>query len=590
MQQFALLRKGESMSGVIEAFAKMHDLVSPVTSFIVLDNLEDYIQYGIEPPPDLEVEYLKRMGDITQRREQQKNSEANSMINSLRTSVSQYNERVSWWSKNEPLIVFDDVLKKNNEIKTMISRRNEEAETNTRNDNDGRFDDIKMSGNGSLSEVVVTAYGMSRQRRSLAGSVSIISSSELSGLGSMNVAQALAGRVPGVQVIDRTAPGTTPQIFIRGAMTSGQSGEPLYIVDGIPADGDIANNINVNEIESISVLKGAQGAAIYGSRASNGAIVITRKRITGNRNTLNDGVPKYKSLEDVDYVTELKDAHKSEMYQKYLTMKDSLSEQPAFYFDAAEVLYGEGNKEIAIRILTNLLEIDNENHQLLRAVGYMFEHWGMYKEAIAVYKRVFEIKEEEPQSYRDLALAYERNNEPQKAVELLYASLTKNWLQYENRYAGLRSILLTEMNAIINRHKGELDLSEINSSIIKPLPVDLRIVVDWNKDETDIDLHILEPGGEECFYSHRQSRAGGRMAEDFTQGYGPEEYEIKNAQKGKYSIRVNYYGDRYQKKQVPSFIKLTIYKNFGRPDQTLTTETIIMDNQTGKVEIGEVKW
>jgi len=146
------------------------------------------------------------------------------------------------------------------------------------------------------------------------------------------------------------------------------------------------------------------------------------------------------------------------------------------------------------------------------------------------------------------------------------------------------------MNAIINRHKGELDLSEINSSIIKPLPVDLRIVVDWNKDETDIDLHILEPGGEECFYSHRQSRAGGRMAEDFTQGYGPEEYEIKNAQKGKYSIRVNYYGDRYQKKQVPSFIKLTIYKNFGRPDQTLTTETIIMDNQTGKVEIGEVKW
>jgi len=591
MQEFGLLRKEESMGGVVEAFAKMHDLVSHITSFIVLDNLEDYIQYGIEPPPDLEAEYLKRMGDITLRRQQQKNSEANSMINNLRTSVSQYNERVSWWSKNEPLIVFEDVLKKNNEIKMMVSRRTEEVETNTRNDNDGVFDDIKMSGDGSLSEVVVTsAFGMSRQRRSLTGSVSVISSSELSGLGNMNVAQALAGRVAGVQLIERTAPGSTPQIFIRGAMSSGQPGEPLYVVDGIPVDNDIANSIAVNEIESISVLKGAQGAAIYGSRASNGAIVITRKRIAGNRNALNDGIPKYKNLDDVDYVTELKDADKSEMYQKYLSMKDSLSEQPAFYFDAAEIMYSEGNKATAIRILTNLLEIDNENHQLLRAVGYMFENWGMYKEAISVYERVFEIKEEEPQSYRDLALAYERNGESQKAVELLYASLTRNWFQYENRYAGLRSILLTEMNAIINRYKDKLDLSEINSSIFKPLPVDLRIVVDWNKDETDIDLHILEPGGEECFYSHKQSRAGGRMAEDFTQGYGPEEYEIKNAQKGKYSIRVNYYGDRYQKTQVPSFIKLTIYKNFGRPDQTVTTETIIMDNQTGKVEIGEVKW
>jgi uncharacterized protein YfaP (DUF2135 family) len=115
-------------------------------------------------------------------------------------------------------------------------------------------------------------------------------------------------------------------------------------------------------------------------------------------------------------------------------------------------------------------------------------------------------------------------------------------------------------------------------------------VIDWNKDETDIDLHIIEPGGEECFYSHKQTRSGGRLSEDFTQGYGPEEYQVKHAAKGKYRIRVNYFGDRYQKKQVPSFIKLIIYKNFGRPNQTETIESIIMDNQKGQIEIGEVKF
>ena len=586
MQQFALLLNGGDENATT-IFASKNKLVTTTTSFIVLDNLEDYIQYGIEPPTDLQSDYLKRMGEITIRKEQQQRDEANAMINNLRTSVSQYNERVSWWNKNEPLIVFNDVIKRNNEINTMISQRNEEMKTNNSNVNDGNFDNFKGSGN-SLSEVVVIGYGISR-RRDMTGAISVINSSQLSGMGNMNVAQALAGRVAGVQVIEHSSPGGASQIFIRGGSTSSGGGQPLYIVDGIPMEGDIATLISVNEIESISVVKGVQASALYGSRASNGAIVIARKRTFGN-NIIKSPIVKYNDLEDVDYVSELKEADKDEMYQLYLNMKDSLGEEPSFYFDAAEIMYQNGDKEKALRMLTNLLEMDNENHQLLRAVGYMFENWGMYKEAVIIYQKVLAIKEEEPQSYRDLALACEKNGDLQAAVELLYISLTKNWYQYENRYRGLRSILLTEMNSIIARHKKDIELSEINTSIIKPLPVDLRIVVDWNKDETDIDLHIVEPGGEECYYSHRQSKAGGRMAEDFTQGYGPEEYQIRNAAKGKYSIQVNYYGDRYQKKQVPSFIKLTIYKNYGRADQTVTTQTIIMDNQTGKVEIGEVKW
>jgi len=590
MQQFAMLQKEANMENVLAVFATKNKLVTGTTSFIVLDNLDDYIQYGIEPPADLELEYFRRMGEITQRKEQQQRDEANAMVNNLRTSVSQYNERVTWWNKNEPLIVFEDVIKKNNEINIMISRRAEELKASNINDNNGGFDDIKMFGNNFLSEVVVTGYGISRMRRDMTGSVSVIGTSQLSGLGNMNVAQALAGRVAGVQVIEHSAPGGVSQIFIRGGITSPGGGQPLYILDGSPVQEDIAALINVNEVESISVIKGVQASILYGSRASNGAIVITRKRNFGNNNNKQNTIVKYKELEDVEYVSELKNADREEMYKRYLEIKDTLGEEPSFYFDAAEIMYLSGDKVKAVRILTNLLEMDNENHQLLRAVGYMFENWGMFNEAVSIYQKVLEIKEEEPQSYRDLGLAYEKTGDPQAAVELLYTSLTKNWYQYENRYRGLRSILLTEMNTIINRHKDELDLSGINTSIIKPLPVDLRIVVDWNKDETDIDLHIVEPGGEECYYSHRQSKAGGRMAEDFTQGYGPEEYQIKNARKGKYSIQVNYYGDRYQKKQVPSFIKLTIYKNYGRPNQTATTETFIMDNQIGKVEIGEVKW
>jgi tetratricopeptide (TPR) repeat protein len=231
-----------------------------------------------------------------------------------------------------------------------------------------------------------------------------------------------------------------------------------------------------------------------------------------------------------------------------------------------------------------------ENHQLLRAMGYMFESWHDYENAISVYTRVLYIKEEEPQSYRDLALAFDKNGDHQKAVDLLYKVLTKDWLMYERRYAGLRETILNELNAIIALNKDKLNLSEILEEIIRPLPVDIRIVIDWNKDETDIDLHIIEPGGEECYYSHKETKNGGRLSADLTQGYGPEEYEIHHAKKGLYKIQVDYYGDQYQKKQVPSFIKLTIYKNYGRPNQSVKVQNMIMEGQHGKIEIDDVKY
>src|SRR6185503_990131 len=213
----------------------------------------------------------------------------NAAVNNLRTSVNQYNERVSWWNKNEPLIVFEDVIKKNTEINAMIIRQAEErmAKNNKPdrlNDKDGIPDDVSLFA-GSLSEVVVTsAFGIRREQRMLAYSSVTIQSSQLSSLGNTNVAQALAGRVAGVQVIEKGWVGSTPQIIIRGSSSLSNGGQPLYIVDGVEMDGDIALAITVNEIESISVLKGVQAAMLYGSRASEGAIVITRKRRGENFN------------------------------------------------------------------------------------------------------------------------------------------------------------------------------------------------------------------------------------------------------------------------------------------------------------------
>jgi TonB-dependent SusC/RagA subfamily outer membrane receptor len=570
----------------ITDYAKKNTIVTANTSLIVLDNLDDYFQYDIVPPKDLLDEYYRRIYVKKQRDDQKKTDELVEKTLLLQNAASVYNNRIRWWDKNVPLI---DISKVDNKKQNAVSfnKNANQQQTNVNGQPQVNANDFNFNKSNALDEVVVIGYGAQR-RSALTGSVTSLSSRELSF--STTVPNALQGRVAGLVVTNNTgAPGSAANIIIRGLSTMSGDSQPLYVLDGVPIDATEVSFINTNNIETITVLKDASAAAIYGSRGSNGVIVITSKR--GRSGQAPTGIVKYKNLEDVDYVEELKGIDKANKYGEYLQMKKTeLGQNASFYFDVAEHMFNEGLKVEAQRVLSNLAELNAENHQLLRAMGYMFETWGDYENAIMVYKKVLSIKEEEPQSYRDLALAYEKNGSHQEAVDLLYKILTKNWQQYEGRYNGLRGIILNELNAIIDQNRATIDIGKIDTAILKVLPVDLRIVIDWNKDETDIDLHVIEPGGEECFYLHRETKRGGRISEDFTQGYGPEEYEIKNAGNGTYHVQVKYYGDRYQKQPVPSFIKVTIYKNYGRKNQTMSVQNLIMDGQSGMIEIAGVKF
>ena len=128
----------------------------------------------------------------------------------------------------------------------------------------------------SLDEVVVVGYG-TQKRRDLTGSVAQVKSEDLLKTAVVGFDQALQGKMAGVQVTNNSGePGGSRSIRIRGVGSINSSNEPLYIVDGVPY-GDL-NAINVNDIERIDVLKDAAAASIYGSRASNGVVLVTTKR------------------------------------------------------------------------------------------------------------------------------------------------------------------------------------------------------------------------------------------------------------------------------------------------------------------------
>ncbi len=170
--------------------------------------------------------------------------------------------------------------------------------------------------NKVLDEVVVVGYGV-QKKRDVSTAVSSVKAEALANNPASDFRQALAGKMPGVQV---TVPSGDPEgsvsIRVRGVSTVNAGSDPLYVVDGVPMERGFAN-LNTNDIESIEVLKDASAAAIYGSRGSNGVVLVTTKKGTSDKLSVSyDGYvgvqnvsKKLDMMNAYEYAEFVKDAH-----------------------------------------------------------------------------------------------------------------------------------------------------------------------------------------------------------------------------------------------------------------------------------------
>ena len=165
---------------------------------------------------------------------------------------------------------------------------------------------VLKSDSEQLDEVMVVAYGTAK-KSAFTGSASTIKNEKITSRQTSNVTNALAGQVAGVQTTSSTGqPGKDAAVRIRGIGSISASNTPLYVVDGVPYDGEISA-INSSDIESMTVLKDAASNALYGARGANGVILITTKRgKTGDARVTFDakwgvnkrGVPSYETVQD----------------------------------------------------------------------------------------------------------------------------------------------------------------------------------------------------------------------------------------------------------------------------------------------------
>ena len=301
---------------------------------------------------------------------------------------------------------------------------------------------------------------------------------------------------------------------------------------------------------------------------------------------------------DTPYLKTLKQADPADRLQVYFQVRNDHLASPAFFLDAAEFFLSRDEVETGLRILSNIAELSLENAALIRVAAHKLVQIGRLDEGIELFEEALRLRPEEPQSYRDLALALSRRAEADpdregaavdfaRALELLHQVVMDQW----DRFAEIEVIALMELNRLLPRAEAVgVTFDQLDKRLRGVMDLDLRIVLTWDADLTDLDLWVTEPTGEKAYYSNPLTAIGGHVSRDFTQGYGPEEYAVRRAWPGEYLMQVNYYGSSAVDLIGAVTLQVEVFTNYARPEEKREAITMRLEEKKDTVTVGTVNF
>jgi tetratricopeptide (TPR) repeat protein len=239
----------------------------------------------------------------------------------------------------------------------------------------------------------------------------------------------------------------------------------------------------------------------------------------------------------------------------------------------------------ALKLLSSLIEKNPGDNVMIRDIGYSAMQMGIFDHAYHLFRRVANARPFEPQTYHAMAQVLSKMNKHDLALVYYEIALAGQW---DSRFGDFRTIVLLDYTRFLQHAKeGKINVkaNDYVASRIGSLKqemdfptTDLMITIAWNTDNTDIDLHVIEPTKEECFYSHPDTKIGGHLTRDVTQGYGPEMYTLKKAIPGKYKIKAKYYSSDRNRASTRTKVYATIYENWGKKNEKVTRKIIALND------------
>ncbi|MBV1911342.1 MAG: VWA domain-containing protein, partial [Kangiellaceae bacterium] len=272
----------------------------------------------------------------------------------------------------------------------------------------------------------------------------------------------------------------------------------------------------------------------------------------------------------------------------------------------------------ALKVLSSLIEQAPSDVAMLRDVAFASESWGLYQQAFDLHLIAANLRPFEPQSYTYLAKLAERLNRYDLALIYFEMGLASEWSNRFGDYSLIHKIdyanflrksvadqpplsdqiattkgkdsaeSIEAKRSFYGRDYAKLKLKRLKGEINLE-GSELIVAISWNTDRTDVDLHVLEPSGEECYYSHNKTKSGGMLTKDVTTGFGPEMYINKGAPKGKYDLLVNYFSSDRNKLGLKTKVLVRSIRHWGTDEETETTQTVVLKDQKEKQRVATVK-
>jgi|WetSurMetagenome_2_1015567.scaffolds.fasta_scaffold14128_2 Ca-activated chloride channel homolog len=557
------------------ATGKQYGLVTPSTSLLVLETLEQYVHYKIEPPaslPELREEYLERLAE---QNDEEKAHTKDKLDNILRL----WSKRVEWWQTDytqvkadvPPPAVPDRRPPIRATAETPVAPPQAKTEPNP-------APKIESEPTRSAPKPNPSAP-RTNERATLSGIMKDMTGAVLPGA---NI----------VAINAETGIETTTRAGSNGAYTFADIPSGTYKVRAeMPGfqsqtitDLSLCNNANAKFDFTLNVAGVATQVEVSVEAAT---MMLESSSVSGEQTISDDSIAIQPWEPDAPYLKELEKSAPEHYLATYMRQRDAYHESPSFFLDCADFFLNHGQRAIGIRVLSNLAELQLENPAFLRILAHRLSELDEYGLSTHLFETALKMRPEEPQSYRDLALVLAEQKQYARAIELLTQVIMKQW----DRFDEIEVIALMELNRIIPlaREAGKTEIS-LDRRLIKLLDVDVRIVLTWDADNTDVDLWVTEPSGEKAFYSSPLTKAGGHVSADFTEGYGPEEYVIHHAKPGRYVIQADYYGSRAQTLQGPVTVQADVYTNYGRKNEKRQRLTLRLDKEKDTTTVGEINF
>jgi tetratricopeptide (TPR) repeat protein len=477
----------------IVAVGKQYDIVTPCTSLIVLDSLEQYVQHRIMPPkslPKVRDQYIEIV-------EKQRLADEKDKEQKLNAVVALWNERVKWW---------DSDFKYPKGFKYQEKEAKGEAEG-------GRT--------GGPRPAAPAAHDPSAPR-----------------------------------------PATTGR-----PLNDAEAPREVLMMPRTPGRGDASKDKKDSGDEE---------------RSTAPAIAIK---------AWDPSTP---------YIAALKKAKPDEAFAVYLKQREEFGTSPAFFLDCADFFLKQKQEATALQVLSNVAELELENAALVRVLAHRLAQIDKLELSAMLFEEALRLRPEEPQSWRDLALVLARRADAlrekdkdaakalyARAIDLLYHVVLHTW----DRFDQIELIALMELNTIIPKAKAAgVEKINVDPRLVKLLDVDVRIILTWDADNTDMDLHVVEPSGERAFYGHQRTTIGANVSRDFTQGYGPEEYLLKKAMPGMYTIQTNFYGSSAAQLIGAVTLQVDVFTNYGRPTEQRKSLTLRLTEKKETFTVGQIEF